>query len=171
EVLPGYDSCGDGGQDVSWLAIAPSELDLAAGASTPVSVTFDSSTVTQPGTYRGKVTVSTDTPYPGTPVDVSMVVTPPATWGKIAGTVSGAACSGTTAPIAGATVQIGSWAASYTLNTTADGTYAMWMDTRSNPLRLIAAKDGWAPQTTTARLVKGGTVTQSFTLKPAKACG
>lgn len=169
EVLPGYDSCG-AGQDVSWMSESPSTLDLAPGMSATVSVTLDSTTVTQPGTYTGKITVATDTPYPGSSIGVSMVVTPPKTWGKLLGTVSGAACAGTPAPLAGATLQINSWNAAYTLNTAADGTYAMWMDTRSNPLTLIAAKDGWAPQTATVKLLRGGEITKSFTLKPAKAC-
>lgn len=153
------------------MSESPSTLDLAPGASATVAVTLDSSMVTQPGTYTGKIAVATDTPYPGSSIGVSMVVTPPKTWGKLIGTISGTACGGTPAPITGATLQINSWNAGYTLTTAADGSYAMWMDTRSNPLTLIAAKDGWAPQTAKAQLVKGGTVTKSFTLKPAKACG
>ena len=62
-----------------------------------------------------------------------MNVTPPKTWGKIMGTVTGAGCAGTV-PIAGAVVQIDTWAAHYTLLTDASGGYALWLDKRNNPL-------------------------------------
>ena len=84
---------------------------------------------------------------------------PPTGWGKLTGTVSTAA-----GPLAGATVQIDSWASGYTLTTGADGTYALWLDTRSNPLTLIVAKDGYKPQTATLKLVKGSTVTKNWVL-------
>ena len=97
-----------------------------------------------------------------------MTVTPPAAWGKLAGTVKGASCAGATAPLAGATVQIDSWAGSWTLVTGADGGYAQWFNAGANPLQLIAAKDGYAPQTKTVRLTKGATVRGDFTLKKAR---
>ena len=170
EVLPGYDSCAAGGADVPWLSEQPAELDLAAGATTTVTVTMDSSALLQPGTYTATLTVSTDTPYPTTSLPVTFTVNPPGTWSKITGVVKGASCTAGTNPLAGATVEIDSWAAEYTLTTAADGSYVLWLDRRSNPLTLIAAKDGWKPQTTTATLVKGAPVTVNFTLKPAKAC-
>jgi hypothetical protein len=48
-----------------------------------------------------------------------------------------------------------------------NGAYQLWMDHHSNPLTLVAAKDGWQPQTTTAKIPKGATTTVSFTLKSA----
>jgi hypothetical protein len=89
-------------------------------------VTLDASVpeITQPGTLTAALTLGTDTPYPVAPVDVTLTVKPPKTWGKIAGTVTSA--SGT--PIAGATVQINTWATSYTLKTDKNGQYALWLD-------------------------------------------
>jgi carboxypeptidase family protein len=115
--------------------------------------------ITQPGTYTAKVTVGTDTPYPVAAIAVSMTVNPPKTWGKITGTVTGA---GT--PLGGATVQINSWAGSYTLKTDASGNYALWLDVRNNPLQVIAAKDGYQPQVKTVKITKGTTTTLSFAL-------
>jgi hypothetical protein len=169
EVLPGYDDCGSGA-DVTWLSEDPTETDVAPGASMTVDVTLDSSVLTQPGTYQAAITVSTDTPYQVPPVQVTFTVNPPKTWGKLSGIVSGKPCTGAAAPIAGATVEIDTWAASYTLITDKDGKYALWLDNRNNPLTLIAAKDGWAPQTTTAKVKPGTPLTVNFTLKPAKAC-
>ncbi|WP_327118508.1 carboxypeptidase regulatory-like domain-containing protein [Streptomyces sp. NBC_01341] len=165
EYLAGYDQDGTG--DVSWLSESSQELTVQPGASATFTVSLDASVpeITQPGTYRASLAFSTDTPYGGSKLPVSLTVNPPKTWGKITGTILGKAANGTTAPIAGATVEIDSWASTYTLRTAADGTYALWLDTRNNPLTLIAAKDGYAPTTATVKLVKGGTVISNFTLR------
>jgi hypothetical protein len=169
EVLPGFDSCG-AAADVAWLSEDASELDLAPGQSATVNVAMDSADLTQPGTYRAKITVSTDTPYHVDPIQVTFTVNPPKTWGKVSGDVSGKPCNGSAAPLAGATVEIDSWAANYTLTTDKDGTYALWLDRRSNPLTMIVAKDGWAPQTTTVRVTPAAPLVKNFTLKRARAC-
>ncbi|MFF7677645.1 carboxypeptidase regulatory-like domain-containing protein [Actinacidiphila glaucinigra] len=165
EVLPGYDQGGAG--DVDWLSESVQELTLQPGASATVSVTLDAkaASVTQPGDLTASLSVGTDTPYSTAPIPVSLHVNPPKTWGKITGVVLGNKATGGSAPLAGATVQIDSWAASYTLTTSADGTYALWLDVRNNPLTVIVAKDGYQPTVTTVKLTKGATVTADFTLK------
>lgn len=40
-----------------------------------------------------------------------------------------------TAPLAGVTVQIDSWATSYTPQTAKYGTFALWLDIRNSPLK------------------------------------
>jgi hypothetical protein len=57
-----------------------------------------------------------------------------------------------------------SWAASYTLTTEADGSYAIWIDKRNNPVTAIVAKDGFKPQTATIKVVAGATVTKNWVL-------
>ena len=171
EVLPGMDQCGPPA-DVTWLSESPSRLTLAPGASATVTVTFDASaaSVTQPGTYRGRLTFQTDAPYPTGAVDVSMTVTPPGTWGKITGTVSGVNCNGSTVPLAGATVQIDTWAAHYTIRTDATGTYQLWLDRRNNPLTVIVAKDGWQPQTKQVKIKAKATTTVDWRLPTTLSC-
>jgi hypothetical protein len=93
------------------------------------------------------------------PVGVSLTVKPPATWGRITGTVTSGG-----RPLAGATVQINTWATHYTLKTTKEGTYGLWLDVRNNPLQLIVAKDGYQPTTRTVRITKGATTTADFAL-------
>lgn len=134
---------------------------MQPGASATVTVTLDASApeISQPGTYTASLGLGSDTPYPLAPVSVSLTVKPPATWGKITGTVSAAG-----APLTGATVQINTWATHYTLKTDKDGTYALWLDVRNNPLQLIVAKDGYQPTTTTIRITKAATTTANFTL-------
>ncbi|MGH8774165.1 MAG: carboxypeptidase regulatory-like domain-containing protein [Jiangellaceae bacterium] len=163
EVLPGFEDCGLAA-DVPWLSVAPTTATLEPGDSVAVTVAMDAN-VAQPGTYTAGVGIAEDTPHSVDPVGVTMNVTPPASWGKIAGTVDGIGCDGTRSPIAGAVVQIDSWAMSITLITEADGTYAHWLDRRNNPLTVIVAKDDFQPQTRTTRVVRGETVTENFALR------
>src|SRR6266536_3955635 len=119
EVLPGLGDCATATADVPWLSESPTSFTVAPGKTVTVTVTLDASVkaVSQPGTYAAQLTFRTDTPYTVAPVDVQMVVKPPATWGKIAGTVTGVKCDGASAPLAGATVQIDTWAQHFTLRT------------------------------------------------------
>ncbi|MER5757500.1 carboxypeptidase regulatory-like domain-containing protein [Streptomyces sp. NPDC002088] len=165
ELLPGYDQVG--GSDVSWMSLDTSQVTLAPGASVTVTVSVTSSVdeITQPGEFTAKIGIASDTPYSVAAVPVTMTVAPPNTWGKITGTVYGKASDGTTAALKGATVQVDSWAQSFTLITDKDGHYALWLDVRNNPLSVIVAKDGYAPTVATVKVVKKGTVTTNFTLK------
>jgi N-acetylneuraminic acid mutarotase len=165
ELLPGYDQGGTA--DVTWLSESTGQLTLQPGASATVAVTLDASVpeVTQPGDYTAQLSVGTDTPYSVPRIPVALHVNPPSTWGKITGTVLGVTATGGTAPLAGATVQIDSWASTYTLTTATDGTYALWLDTRNNPLTVIVAKDGYQPTVATVKITKGATVVSNFTLK------
>ena len=170
EVLPGFDQCGGDG-DVGWLSESPSTFTVAPGARVQVAVTLDAGAdvVTQPGDYMAQLTLTNNTPYVVAPVPVTMTATPPNSWGKITGTVRGAACAGQV-PLTGATVQIDTWAAHYTIFTDANGNYGLWLDRRNNPLTLIVAKDGWAPQTQRVRITAGQVTTVDWLLSPARPC-
>ncbi len=167
EVLPGLENCSESAADVSWMTLDKTEATLAPGEKVTVKVGL-SAAVDQPGTYTGTVTIGENTPYSVDPVDVKMNVSPPTTWSKLAGTVTGVAISGTTAPLPGATVQVDSWAQEYTFITDKNGAYAYWLDRRNNPLTLIAAKDGYKPQTRTTRLINGETAVEDFALKATR---
>ena len=169
ELLPGFDTCG-AGADVPWLSEEPTEVTIAPGESSTVTITFDARQVAQPGDYTAQLVIGEDTPYTVPTVDVTMHVTPPRTWGKITGTVRGIGCTGGPTALPGATVQVDSWAQSYTLRTDADGHYALWLDRRSSPLTLIVAKDGWQPQTRRTRVTPLATTVEDFTLKTARTC-
>jgi hypothetical protein len=165
ELLPGYDQVGS--SDVSWLGESAQQLTVQPGASSTVTVSLDASVpeVTQPGDFTAQLTLGSDTPYTLASVPVTLHVAPPKTWGKITGTVLGATASGGTAPLAGATVQIDSWTAAYSLTTASDGSYALWLDTRNNPLTVIVAKDGYQPTVATVKIQKGVAVVSNFPLK------
>jgi N-acetylneuraminic acid mutarotase len=168
EVLPGFDQCGPAA-DVPWLSVSPTSFTLAPKATIKLTVTLDASTVSQPGDYAASLTFTTNTPYQVTPTPIVMTVTPPRTWGKITGTVTGASCSGAV-PLAGAVVQIDTWATHYTLLTDANGNFALWLDRRNNPLTVIVAKDGWQPQTRTIKITAGQTTTANWNLAPIRTC-
>ncbi|MFI1092642.1 carboxypeptidase regulatory-like domain-containing protein [Streptomyces sp. NPDC020917] len=167
ETLPGYDECGGVG-DVSWLNEGTTGFDVAPGQSVTVAVTADSSAVSQPGDYAAAVGVETDTPYQDGRISVAMTVDPPASWGKLTGTVSGSDGQ----PIRGASVQVctmwnknlGCGAVTYSLRTDAAGHYQLWLDKGYNPLALTAGKDGYQPQLRIVRIAKGATTTADFTL-------
>jgi hypothetical protein len=153
--------CGDTNQ-VSWLSPNTKTLTIAPGASATVTVTGDATVpdITQPGTYTAALVVGTDTPYASPNVPVSMTVNPPKTWGKITGTVTGPS-----GPMPGATVQINTSAAHYTLRTDASGHYQLWLDARNNPLQVICANNGYQSKTATVKIKKGETTTLDFTLQ------
>ncbi|HTU75648.1 MAG TPA: carboxypeptidase regulatory-like domain-containing protein [Trebonia sp.] len=162
-VLPGYTNCGSS-SDVSWLSESRTRITLQPGASAIVTVRMDASVpaITQPGTYLARVTLGTDTPYLASPVSVSMTVNPPRHWGKITGTVTSATDG---SPVAGATVQINGRHARYTLKTDQNGQYALWLDTRDNPLQVIVAQTGYQGQESTVKIAEDTTTTASFVLK------
>ncbi|MEU5909470.1 S8 family serine peptidase [Micromonospora sp. NPDC047527] len=167
EVLPGFEGCAEAAADVSWMTIDKSSVTLAPGAKVTVTVGMTAN-VDQPGTYSGAVAIKENTPYSVAPVEVTMTATPPKTWGKLMGTVTGTSCQGATSPISGAVVQVDSWAMSFTFATDTAGKYAYWMDRRNNPLTMIVAKDGWKPQTRQARIDTTTPTVENFGLSPIR---
>jgi hypothetical protein len=121
--------------------------------------------VDQPGTYTAQVSIGEDTPYSVGPVDVTMNVPAPRSWGKITGTVTSIACGGGGGPIEGAIVQIDGLQFDVTLLTGEDGTYAYWLGSSNNPLRMIVAANDHIPQTRVARIIRGQTVVENFALR------
>ncbi|MGX1668136.1 carboxypeptidase regulatory-like domain-containing protein [Streptomyces sp. NPDC055400] len=171
EQLPGLGTCNDA-TEVDWLSLDTKELTLAPGESKTATVTVDAgaASVSQPGVYRATLAIAENTPYAYQPIGVTMTVNPPATWGKITGTVKGADCSADPAALKGATVRIKSASGSYTLKTDRDGMYALWLDARNSPLEVIAVKDGWTPDSRNVRIKRGDTTTADFTLQLDHSC-
>ncbi|MFI1092450.1 carboxypeptidase regulatory-like domain-containing protein [Streptomyces sp. NPDC020917] len=169
ELLPGYEQC----TAIPWLSVDKTEVTIQPGKSVDVNASFNANVadITQPGTFTAEFTVSAQTPYGAVPpVPVALTVNPPKTWGKITGTVTGVGCTGISAPLPGAAVQITSKTASYTLRTDRNGQYVLWLDVSNNPLRVIAAKDGWASQTQSVKIKQSMANTVDFSLRPDHAC-
>ncbi len=166
-----YRASGEGcaGVNVPWLDESPAEFDVPVGGTVNVTVTLSATTdagVTQPGTYSAQIAVNANTPQTIDPIGVTMNVTPPKDWGKIAGTVTGTDCSGRTNPLRAVVFADGNGGPSLVLRTDKDGKYAFWASTKNNPFTLIASANGWIPQTKTAKIKRGGTTTVDFNLRP-----
>ncbi|MFD2796572.1 S8 family serine peptidase [Promicromonospora vindobonensis] len=160
---------GDATVDVPWLDVQPPAFTLEPGESAKVYVDLDSSRVDQPGTYTSAVVANGSTPYDEPRAQVSLSVTPPASWGKIAGTVTGATCDDETVPLEGAFVVIDGSEHDVTLVTGPEGGYARWMGVSNNRLTLLSSADGYPPESKNARIVKGRTVVHDFELN--EFCG
>jgi N-acetylneuraminic acid mutarotase len=167
---PGLDQCGT--TDVPWLSESPTQFTVAAGGSKTVTVKFTATTakgVTQPGTYTANILVNADTPQTLNPIPVTMNVAPPASWGKLLGTITGKDCSGNVTPLTSATVFADNGSGfQWIAPTDKNGQYAFWGPTGS--YTLIAVANKWFPQTKTVVIVAGKTKTLNFTLRPAPPC-
>ena len=155
--------------EVPWLDVQPPAFTLNPGQSAKVQVDLDSSRVDQPGTYTSDVVANGSTPYDEPRVKVSLKVTPPSSWGKIAGTVTGATCDDETVPLEGAFVVIDGSEYDVTLVTGPEGGYARWMGISNNRLALLSGANGYPPESKNARIVKGQTVVHNFELN--EFCG
>lgn len=166
EVLgPGLDQCGT--TDVPWLSESPSEFDVPAGGTVTVNVGFAATTangVLQPGTYTGQILVNANAPQTINPIGVTMNVTPPKSWGKLQGTVSGTDCNNVTKGLSAVVFADGNMGFSWTARTDKNGSYAFWGP--KDTYTLIASANGWIPQTKTAKIQQGKTTTVNFNLRP-----
>jgi N-acetylneuraminic acid mutarotase len=169
EVLgPGLDQCGT--VDVPWMSENTTEFDIPVGGTVKVKVKLTAKPVDgvkQPGTYTAELLVNANTPQTIDPIGVTMNVAPPATWGKLQGTVTGTDCNNGTSPLSAivfADTNGYHWAAT----TDANGHYSFWAP--ANTYTLITTSDGWRPQTKTKQIFHGLTATQNFKLKPYPSC-
>jgi N-acetylneuraminic acid mutarotase len=161
--LPGYADCGG----EPWLSASPARLSLAPGRHATITVTMNAAprVIGEPGTYTASLQFASNTPYLPPTVQASLTATPPPSWGRLAGTVDGRSCAGTTAPLAGATLQVtGQGGNSWTLTTDRNGRYQLWLDASNSPVTEIVSQYGWKPQTAAVTITARATATRDFTL-------
>jgi N-acetylneuraminic acid mutarotase len=173
EALPGLDVCGVP-PDVKWLSEDPSSGTVDVNQSVPINVHFDASVaeVPQPGDYMADIAVKANTPYSIPAIPVTMHVTPPASWGKLQGTVVGLGqCDVPGNPLAKASVHVHGTLSDFDLKTDNNGFYQWWMDSGNSPLSITVHQAGWVDQTHSGVLLTaGGTTTENFTLRLAASC-
>jgi N-acetylneuraminic acid mutarotase len=173
ELLPGLAECG-APADVPWLSEDPVSATVPEGGSVDVTVSFDAGVteVPQPGEYRAELTFKEDTPHAVPPVPVTMNVTPPATWGKLEGTVVGLArCDAPGDVLANASVHVDGSTEDFDLTTDGDGYFEWWMDESNSPLELTVSKDGWVAEVRGGVAISAGdTTTENFTLRLDAPC-
>ncbi|SDI19805.1 Serine protease, subtilisin family [Actinokineospora alba] len=168
EVLRGYGHCESGA--VPWLSMAPSTMTVPAGASVEVTVTLDAAQVDQPGTHTAAIVVSDDTPYTVSPVPVALTVTPPASWGKLTGTVTGLGrCDTGVTALRESTVDIDGVVTDFSLE--ANGSYAVWMDQANGPVTVTVSANGHVRQVRAGVPISAGGVTvEDFALRLDQGC-
>jgi hypothetical protein len=159
----------------TWIQAVPLSGSVAEQAEQAVAVTLDSADpqITQPGTYNGELRMSNNTPGKGTiAIPVSMTVTAPATWGKLAGTVQGLGyCDGNPAALADVLVTITPTVGSpVELRTAANGSYSYWFDAAASPLNVSVEAIDHEAANASATIAGGQTTTQDFGLRWMKAC-
>ncbi|WP_329457972.1 carboxypeptidase regulatory-like domain-containing protein [Streptomyces sp. NBC_01497] len=161
--LPGYDQPH---ADVPWLSEKASSLTVGAGRSVTVKLTLDATGMGSAdlGEHQARLVIDSDIPYGSVSEPVSLSVTAPAGWGLLTGTVSGKDAAGSVAPLPGAVVQIDTKNGDFTLGTDPDGRYQLWLPAKDNPLTVIAAADGYQPDTRKVKIIKNGTTGADFTL-------
>ena len=171
-------STGGPGGDIPWLDESPTFGSVGGDSAAVIDVTFDAgdaiTQVTQPGEYFGTLFVQSDDPIDANlAVPVTMTVTPPATWGKLTGTVAGLGyCDADAAPVAGTEVFVeASDGMTYTLVTDDAGMYAVWMDETASPVTItVDVPDHEKGDVTGVPLVGGNTTVVDFNLRWLVPC-
>ncbi|MGC4939047.1 S8 family serine peptidase [Kribbella sp. DT2] len=165
ESLPEYGDCEEAGSDAPWLSESAPTGTVPAKSSVTVTLTLDGQQVGQPGTYKARLTLGEDTPYPAVSTDLTLTAKVPATWAKLSGTVSGKQCDGSTTTLPGATIAVDRGAGSWTLTSGADGGYALWAPGNKTKAHVVAALPEYRPASLTVVLKQGAAVVQPITLQ------
>jgi subtilisin family serine protease/N-acetylneuraminic acid mutarotase len=182
EQFPGFDDCDTSVADpVSWLSVAPAGTTVAPGESVEVTVTLDAGApgVDQPGQRRAWLRVLEDTPFAVAPVEVTMQVTPPVTWGVVTGTVTGLdRCDRDGSPLAGATVRLAGGDVDAQIRTDGEGRFTYWLDSAvagpgPGPFQkyeVTATADGWVGHDRTVMVRPGEETRADFALRRDEPC-
>lgn len=155
------------------LDMQPDHGVLAAGQSQDIAVGFDARAIAQPGVYRIPLRIAEDTPYawPFGEVEASMTVTAPASYGAVAGVVSGLGrCDLAPSPIAGAIVRIAHAGGTVSTTTAEDGRYAYWFDASKGPLQVEVEAPGHLAGSREVPLMPGSTTETDFGLRLLAPC-
>ena len=157
-----------GGGDALWLSEDPFEGVVAPDIGTQViSVTFDSSVVTQPGTYMAEIKIKTNDPVNSKfVIPVTMNVNGPVDYGRLEGIVQSLGyCDLNPVPMKNATVQV---VDGPTLTTDAAGHYSVWL--QEGTYELVVTADGHLEGDAVVEVVAQQTATQNFDLRVIEPC-
>ncbi len=159
------------GGDVLWLTEVPITGTLPADVGLqPITVSFDSAMVSQPGTYNATLSVKTDDPVnPKLPVAVTMNVSAPADWGKLTGIVESlGACDLNPAPLSEYTVVVDISGTPLTATLSEDGSYTIWLE--QGTYTVTASADGHVSASSTAEIIGGEVTPLDFGLRWIAPC-
>ncbi len=159
-------------QDVPWLSETPVTGILASMANQNILVTFDAGVpeITQPGQYYAQLEIRTDTPYQVSNVPVTMTVPPPATWGRLAGTITSLGhCDTNPTPLGNAAVLItGASGVAQALTSDTSGTYSLWVEQGDYTVTVSAADH--VTRTISVAITAQETTIHNFDLRSIEPC-
>lgn len=158
-----------------WFAVSPTSGSLTVSSTLALSVSLDAwnSQITQPGDYVAMLRLNNTTPYDAVTIPITMHVSAPLAWGKLAGTVSSQGyCNTKPQPLRDAEVLVeDSRGITMSLTTDISGTYQVWMDIASSPLTLtVRADDHQTVQTTGIDLSMTQPTTRTFDVLWSEPC-
>jgi hypothetical protein len=161
------------GEDTA-VDVLPATGTLAAGAPLEAEAVFDASHVAQPGTYTIPIRVAEDTPYvhPFGDLNGTMIVTAPAHYGSIAGTVrSLGRCEANPQPYADLAVRIVDDSGDeLTVRTDVDGHYRYFADPAQGPFTVHVDGEAHQAAQRTLDISAGNETAADFDLRPLAAC-
>jgi len=172
EVYPGLTDC-LANVDVPWLTVSPITGTLSSSAARRLTLTFNSNVLDQPGQYLARLHVGEDTPYNLIRVPVTFTVNPPATWGKVSGTITAFDyCDSNATPLNNATVALqGKAGYNRVLSADANGAYSYWLDRANGPLTITVSYGGYVTNTVmNVGVTAAQTTTQNVAVRLATPC-
>ena len=154
--------------------VLPATGTLAPGAQLAAEAMFDATRVAQPGTYTIPIRVGEDTPYMHAfgDLNATMIVTTPATYGSIAGTVrSLGRCEADPQPFADLELRIVAGnGVEFTTRTDVDGHYRYFVDAALGPFTVHAVGDAHQAAQRSVAVTAGNETAADFDLRPLAAC-
>ncbi len=162
---------------IPWLSESPETGFILADGNAVVDLTFDAGVpeTMQPGTYTGQLKVKSNAANNVPSIPVTLTVTPPDTWGKLAGTVTGLGYCDVATPtlLEGAEVLVESSTGmvAWLLESDANGAYSFWLDAAHSPLTLtVAYPDHVTKVFTNVVVTAGQTTVRDAALRWDKPC-
>jgi subtilisin family serine protease len=164
----------DGLGNDPWLDADPEFASLAVGETHDIAIAFDARGIAQPGDYVVPIRVAEDTPYawPFGDVEAKMTVTPPASWGSIAGSVRGLGyCDVEPQTLAGATIRIhANGGADYTTTSADDGSFRWWIASAEGPFTVTVEAHDHVAVTHEVAVNAGAETLANFDLRATRSC-
>ncbi|MGB0384698.1 MAG: M36 family metallopeptidase [Ardenticatenaceae bacterium] len=153
--------------DVPWLSTDPITGTVAVASTQRVEVTFDASTLSQPGTWYAELDVHSNDPFKEhVTLPVSLTVNAPNTFGQLQGTVTSSGyCDNESIPLAGVEVVISD---TIILTTDHNGSYHVWLNEGTHQMALSA--EGHLDGSATANVVAQQTSTLDIALRSLEPC-